>query len=253
LKITFLGTGTSQGIPVIACDCEVCLSNNQKDKRLRTSAMIEIDGLTIVIDSGPDFRQQMLRENVKKLDAILFTHAHKDHTAGLDDIRAFNYVQQKPIDLYAETRVHDSLKMEFAYIFAEDHYPGIPEIKSYTIDEKPFYIENVLIEPIRVLHYKLAILGFKINDFVYITDANYIDNEVIEIIKNCNTFVINGLRHQKHISHFSLSEAIEIIKKVKPKQAFITHISHQLGLHQSVEASLPSSVHLAYDGLILKL
>jgi phosphoribosyl 1,2-cyclic phosphate phosphodiesterase len=249
LKITFLGTGTSQGIPVIACSCPVCHSSDPFDKRLRTSVLIEIDKYTIVIDSGPDFRQQMLKANVHELDAILFTHEHKDHIAGLDDIRAFNYVQQKPIDIYAEERVHWALKQEFAYVFAEQKYPGIPQVTMHLIDNKPFDIGQVIITPIRVMHMRLPTLGFRIGDFTYITDANYISEEEKEKIFGTKHLVINGLRKQKHISHFSLSEALLLIEEISPKRAYITHISHQLGFHKDIQAELPPNVLLAYDNL----
>jgi len=251
LKVTFLGTGTSQGVPVIACLCPTCKSTDSRDKRLRTSAMVEVNGITIVIDSGPDFRDQMLRANVQKLDAILFTHEHRDHIAGLDDIRAFNYVQQKPMDVYAEERVQRAIKQEFDYIFAEHKYPGVPQVNLHKIDNEPFTIHGVTIVPIRAMHMRLPLLGFRIADFTYITDANYIKEEEKQKIKGSEYLVINGLRKQKHISHFALSEALELVNEMKPKRAFITHISHQMGFHKEVEAELPANVVLAYDGLVL--
>jgi len=249
MKITFLGTGTSQGIPVIACGCEVCNSSNPKDNRLRVSVMIEVDGKNIVIDSGPDFRQQMLRENVKTLEAVVFTHEHKDHVAGLDDVRAFNYFSGKHMDVYANEQVQVALKREFHYVFSGDNYPGIPRINVHTIDTAPFDVSGVKFIPIQVLHYKLPVLGFRVNDFTYITDANYISEEEIEKIKGTKVLVLNALRREKHISHFTLEEALELVKKINPEKAYFTHISHQLGLHDEVSKELPSNVELAYDGL----
>ena len=251
LKVTFLGTGTSQGVPVIACQCEVCLSDDIMDKRLRTSVMLECDGNNIVIDSGPDFRQQMLRNKVTRLDAIMFTHEHKDHIAGLDDVRAFNYVQQKPTDIFAEERVQRAIKQEFAYIFAEFKYPGVPQVNMHSVDNTQFYIGNTKIIPIRVMHMRLPILGFRVEDFTYITDANFISDAEKEKIKGTRFLVLNGLRKQKHISHFSLSEAIGLIEEINPERGFITHISHQLGLHNTVSKELPSNISLAYDGLVI--
>lgn len=253
MKVTFLGTGTSQGIPLIACGCDVCSSENAKDKRLRVSIMIEVDGKNIVIDSGPDFRQQMLREKVKTLEAIVFTHEHKDHVAGLDDVRAFNYFTGRHLDVYANEQVQVALKREFHYIFSGDNYPGIPKVNVITIDTDPFLVSGVKFTPIQVLHYKLPVLGFRVNDFTYITDANYIAEEEIEKIKGTKVLVLNALRREKHISHFTLMEALELVKKINPDKAYLTHISHQMGLHDEVSKELPSNVELAYDGLQLEL
>jgi len=253
LKITFLGTGTSQGVPVILCNCQVCKSFDLRDKRLRTSIMIEVDKQTFVVDTGPDFRQQMLLSKAKNVDAILFTHEHKDHIAGLDDIRAFNYVQKKPMDVYAEARVQEALKLEYAYVFAEFKYPGIPEMNMHLIENHPFNIGNTTIIPIRVMHYRLPIFGFRIKDFTYITDANFIADEELEKIKNSKVLVINALRKKEHISHFTLKGALEILEKVKPEKAFITHISHQMGLHSEEEKLLPDYVKFAYDSLEIRL
>jgi phosphoribosyl 1,2-cyclic phosphate phosphodiesterase len=249
LKLTFLGTGTSQGVPVIGCKCDVCVSKDNKDKRLRTSAMVEINDCVLVIDTGPDFRQQMLRENVEHLTAILYTHEHKDHIAGMDDIRAFNYIHQKPVDLYASSQVEEALKREFHYVFSGEQYPGIPQINLHHIDNENFKIQDVCIEPIALLHYKLPVLGFKIHDLVYITDANYISDTEKEKIKNCKVLVLNALRIEQHISHFTLNEALELVKELKPEKAYFTHISHQLGLHKEVQKILPDNVFLAYDEL----
>ena len=261
MKVIFLGTGTSQGVPVIGCTCKVCTSSDKKDARLRTSVLVQADGLNIVIDSGPDFRQQMLSVGIKRLDGLVFTHAHKDHIAGLDDIRGFNYVQKEAINVYCNAIVEDQIRKEFAYIFDEIKYPGVPELNIHRINKNlPFEIGNsVRIEPIEVMHYKLPVLGFKITEtkssesFVYITDANFIASAEIEKIKNCNTLVLNALRKEKHISHFTLNEAIEVIERINPKHAYLTHISHQLGIHKEVSADLPVPVQLAYDGLTIEI
>lgn len=253
MKITFLGTGTSQGVPVIACDCEVCVSSNPKDNRLRVSVLVEVDDKVIVIDSGPDFRQQMLRANVKKLDAVLFTHEHKDHVAGLDDIRAFNYLHEKPMDVFADTRVQEALKREFHYIFSEYKYPGIPKLNIHTINSEPFDVEGVKIIPIEVMHHKLPILGFRIGDFSYVTDANFISTSEKEKLKGSKVLVLNALRREEHISHFTLMQALELIKELKPEKTYLTHISHQLGLHDVINAELPANVECAYDGLVISL
>ena len=249
--ITFLGTGTSQGVPVIACDCEVCTSADPHDNRLRSSIMIETDDKTMVIDSGPDFRYQMLREKVKKLDAIVFTHEHKDHVAGMDDIRAFNYRQNNAIDVYATERVQEALKREFAYIFAEFKYPGIPQINMHTIDLAPFDIGSLHLIPVEVMHYKLPVLGFRIGDFTYITDAKTVAQSEIEKIKGTKTLVINALQTQSHISHFTLDEAIEFAQLIGAEKTYLTHISHRLGLHKVMSADLPAGIEFAYDGLKL--
>jgi phosphoribosyl 1,2-cyclic phosphate phosphodiesterase len=253
VKITFLGTGTSQGIPIIACPCVVCQSADNKDKRLRTSVMIEEKGRTFVIDTGPDFRQQMLRENVKNLDAVIFTHEHKDHTAGFDDIRAFNFILKKRIDVYASERVQEAIRREFAYIFSDFKYPGIPEIDLHLIENKMLTINEVDFLPIEVMHYKLPVFGYRVGDFSYITDANYISDQEKEKIKNSKVLVLNALRREEHISHFTLQEAIDLVKELKPEMAYFTHISHQLGLHKEVEKELPDNIRLAYDGLKLEL
>lgn len=249
MKITFLGTGTSQGIPLIACECNVCQSTNPKDKRLRTSALIETDDMTAVIDSGPDFRQQLLRENVKKLDAVVFTHEHKDHIAGLDEVRAFNYLNGKPVDVWATERVQVALHREYPYIFSEEKYPGIPEINLHTIGTSPFTIHATEWLPVDVLHYRMPVKAFRIGDFGYVTDCNYIHDEEKEKLKGLKVLVINALRREKHVSHFTLAEALEMLQELKPERAYLTHISHQLGLHDEVSKELPPNVELAYDGL----
>ena len=249
MTITFLGTGTSQGVPVIACGCEVCTSADARDKRLRSSVMVEGDGKVIVIDSGPDFRQQMLREKVQHLDAIVFTHEHKDHIAGMDDIRAFNYKQNAPIDIYADTRVQAALKREYPYIFAEFKYPGIPEIAIHTIDNQPFEVSGIGFTPIEVMHYKLPVKGFRIHDFTYITDAKTIADGEKEKIKGSKTLVINALQKQTHISHFTLDEAIAFAEEIGAEKTYLTHISHRLGRHEEISKDLPLNIELAYDGL----
>lgn len=249
MTITFLGTGTSQGVPVIACDCEVCRSDDPRDKRLRSSIMIEDKEKVVVIDSGPDFRYQMLREHVQHLDAIMFTHEHKDHIAGLDDIRAFNYRQKGPIDVYADSRVQQALRQEFSYIFAEFKYPGIPQLNLHTINGHPFSIGSMRITPIEVMHYKLPVLGFRINDFTYITDAKTISEQEKAKIKGSGILVINALQREEHISHFTIDEAIAFATEIGAEKTYFTHISHRLGRHVEVSRLLPRGIELAYDGL----
>jgi phosphoribosyl 1,2-cyclic phosphate phosphodiesterase len=249
IKATILGSGTSQGVPLIACNCLVCNSNDVKDKRLRSSIKIEVENKTFVIDSGPDFRQQMLRSNTKQLNALIFTHEHKDHIAGMDDIRAFNYVNKSAIDVYATYRVEEALKREYAYIFSDEKYPGIPEINLINIENKPFFVQDIEVIPIQVFHYRLPVLGFRFGDFTYITDANFINDSEKEKIKGSKVLIVNALRREQHISHFTLEEAIALGKELQVPQIYFTHISHQLGLHIEVEKELPSGFHLAYDGL----
>ncbi|AMM52556.1 hypothetical protein TH61_17100 [Rufibacter sp. DG15C] len=253
MKITLLGTGTSQGVPVIGCECEVCRSLDYRDKRLRVSVHLEIDGKSLVIDSGPDFRQQMLRERIKRVDALLFTHEHKDHTAGMDDIRAFNFMQHMDMPVYADPRVLKQLQQEFSYIFTNATYPGIPRVELYPIQNEPFTVMGQQVIPIAVMHHKLPVFGFRIGDFTYITDANYISDEEKEKIKGSKVVVLNALRKEPHISHFSLSEALTLLEELAPEQAYLTHISHLLGLHREVEQELPPNVRLAYDGLTFTL
>ncbi|HNT92227.1 MAG: MBL fold metallo-hydrolase [Bacteroidales bacterium] len=249
MKFTFLGTGTSQGVPVIACECAVCTSADPKDNRLRTSLLVETALNTIVIDAGPDFRQQMLNEKVKKLDAILLTHEHKDHIAGMDDLRAFNYKSQSAIDIYAEERVQAAVRKEYAYVFSEYQYPGVPKMELHTIDNYSFTINGDTIIPLRVFHYRLPIFGFRIGDMAYITDANYISEETKEKLFGVKYLIVNALRKEKHISHFSLGEALDLIREISPRKAYITHIGHQMGKHAEVNSELPVNVTLAWDGL----
>jgi phosphoribosyl 1,2-cyclic phosphate phosphodiesterase len=250
IKVTFLGTGTSQGVPVIGCQCEVCSSENPKDKRLRSSIFIETETANIVIDTGADFRQQMLREKVRKLDAVLFTHEHKDHTAGLDDIRPFNFLQKKNMPLYATKKVLGQIQQEFAYIFAEKRYPGIPQVELHEISkEKSFCVEQTKITPIEVFHHRLPVLGFRIENFTYITDANYIASEEMAKIYGSKILVINALQREKHISHYNLEEAIAVAQHIGAEMTYFTHISHKMGLHDEVSKELPENIKIAYDGL----
>jgi phosphoribosyl 1,2-cyclic phosphate phosphodiesterase len=249
VKITFLGTGTSQGVPVIACECAICQSSDPRDKRLRASILVETSANTIVIDAGPDFRQQMLNARVKRMDAILLTHEHKDHIAGMDDLRAFNFKSQAAIDIYAEERVQAAVRNEYAYVFSENHYPGVPRMELHNIDNYNFEIRGDVIIPLRVFHYRLPVFGFRIGDMAYITDANYIPEETKEKLIGVKYLVINALRKEKHISHFSLDEALGLIREVSPRKAYITHIGHQMGKQAEVNRELPVNVTLAWDGL----
>ncbi len=254
MEITFLGTGTSQGVPVIACNCNVCDSKDLRDKRLRSSIMINSKGLNYVIDTGPDFRQQMLREGVQDVRALLFTHEHKDHVAGMDDIRAFNFKHKKDMHVYCDMNVQQALLREYPYVFSDFKYPGVPEIVLHQIDkETPFDIGDETFIPIEVMHYKLPVLAYRINNFTYITDAKTVSETEINKIKGSEVLVVNALRKKEHISHFNLEQALDFIDKVKPKRAYLTHISHLLGTHESVQQELPPNVYLAYDGLKLKV
>ncbi len=253
MKVVFLGTGTSTGVPLIGCQCEICRSSDPRDQRLRASVYIETENAKIVLDTGPDFRTQMLANQLNDLDAVVFTHNHKDHTAGLDDIRPINYLLNKKVDVYAEENVQKTLKMEFPYIFQEQDYPGVPQITLHTIDENPFEINGTKILPIRVIHKTLPVLGFRVQDFTYVTDANFIADEELEKIKGSKIFVINALRKEPHYSHFTLQEALDIIEKVQPERAYLTHIGHNMGLFDDVQRQLPENVFLSYDGLALNL
>lgn len=248
MKLTFLGTGTSQGIPVIACDCDVCQSADLKDKRLRTSVLIESDSTSVAIDSGPDFRQQMLNCNQKKLDAIIFTHEHKDHVAGLDDVRAFNFRSKKDMEVYASQNVIDALKREFHYVFNEFKYPGVPSLNLNLINKDSiFNIGDIEFKTIQVFHYKLPVYSYRINDLVYVTDANKVESEEVDKMIGCKVLIINALRKEKHISHFSLEQAIEFSEKVGAQKVYLIHLSHLMGKHEDLE--LPEHIEIAYDGL----
>ncbi|MFQ3214402.1 MAG: phosphoribosyl 1,2-cyclic phosphate phosphodiesterase [Marivirga sp.] len=251
--ITFLGTGTSQGVPVIACECAVCSSVDFRDKRLRTSIHIQIDNKSLVVDTGPDFRCQMLRERINHLDAVLFTHAHKDHTAGLDDVRSYNFKQKYDMPVYGRHDVLEQLQQEFSYIFASNKYPGVPRVVLHKIENKPFTVQGIDILPIDVLHYKLPVFGFRIKDFTYITDVNSISDVEKEKIKGSKVLVLSALQKEDHISHFNLYQAIDLINELNIPQAYLIHMSHRLGLHAAIETELPAHINLAYDGLKIKL
>jgi phosphoribosyl 1,2-cyclic phosphate phosphodiesterase len=251
LTITFLGTGTSSGVPMIACDCEVCRSVDPRDTRLRSSIMVQSATTTLVVDSTPDFRYQMLRASVRKLDAIVFTHPHKDHIAGLDDVRAFNYFSQQPMQIFANEMTQMNIIREFPYAFAETRYPGVPEIHINQIDMDPFTVGDITVTPILVWHMRMPVLGFRFGNFTYITDANRIDAAEMDKIRGSSHLVLNALRHEKHISHFTLSEAVAVAQELKVPNVYFTHISHQLGLHELINAGLPPGIQLAYDGLII--
>ena len=240
---------------MIGCDCAVCRSLDPRDQRLRVAVHVAVGGRSLVIDTGPDFRQQMLRARVSHLDAVLFTHEHKDHTAGLDDVRAFNFRQQQEMPVYAEPRVLNQLKQEFAYIFAEQKYPGVPQVRLHPIetDDQPFEVAGVVVQPLRALHYRLPVLGFRIGGFAYLTDANFIGPATLEQLRGADTIVLNALRREPHISHFSLGQAVEVLENLGPRRAYLTHISHQLGRHREVEAELPPWIRLAYDGLKIEV
>ncbi|AEA42038.1 MBL fold metallo-hydrolase [Fluviicola taffensis] len=247
---TILGSGTSQGIPVIACDCHVCTSQKVEDNRLRCSVLLEIEGKNYVIDAGPDFRQQMLKFQVKNLEAVLFTHEHKDHMAGLDDVRAFNFKESRDMDIYCTKAVEEALRREYHYAFEEDKYPGIPQLNIITIENEPFRLSNTIpIVPVEVMHYFMPVLGFRIGDFAYITDAKTVSAKEIEKLKGVKVLIVNALRKEPHISHFNLEEALHFIQEVKPEKAYLTHISHLFGTHAEIESELPENVFAAYDGL----
>ena len=251
MKITLLGTGTSQGVPVIACNCEVCLSNDYRDNRLRSSVMVEVDNKTIVIDTGPDFRQQMLREKVQKVDAVIFTHEHKDHVAGMDDVRAYNHKWKQDVQVYCSNRVEEALKREYHYIFSGNNYPGIPKINMNIIDNNEFDISGIKIIPISVLHYKMPVFGFRIKNFVYLTDVSFIPEDEKYKLKDLDLLIIDSLRKEKHISHFNLEESLDLINEVKPKRSLFTHISHYMGKHKELTQELPKNIAPGYDGQVI--
>lgn len=254
MQITLLGTGTSGGVPVLTCRCPVCTSLDYRDKRLRVSVWLEIEDKSFIIDTGPDFRQQALRERIETLDAVIFTHEHKDHTAGLDDIRPYNYFRGiKEMSIFAHPRVLEQLKREYQYAFEENKYPGVPLLKTIEIGSTPFEVYGETFTPIQAMHYKLPVLGFRIGDFTYITDANFMEETEIEKIKGSKVLVLNALQQAPHISHFNLEQAIELSQKIGAETTYFTHISHKMGLHREVEASLPLGMYLAYDGLKIKL
>lgn len=254
ITVTFLGTGTSQGVPFIGCTCPVCQSPDSRDKRLRSSVWIrDSGGTSVVIDTGPDFRYQMLRAGVKQLDALVYTHGHKDHVAGLDDVRAFNYWQQEAIPVFGTAATQEVLRREFHYVFNGDRYPGIPQLTLNTIHRRPFRIKSLTFLPVYTRHYQMEVLGFRVGDFTYITDANYISETELEKIKGSKVLVLNALRKEKHISHFNLEKAIAVARKTGAEHTYLTHISHQLGSHKDVSAELPAGIHLAFDGLEVRI
>ena len=253
MKITLLGTGTSQGVPVIACDCKVCKSSNTKDNRLRSSVMIEVDKQTLVIDTGPDFRQQMLRENVQNVDAVIFTHHHKDHVAGMDDVRAFNHKWKKDMDIFCNSITEKALRKEFPYVFSDMQYPGIPKVNVAIFENKKFHINNTAILPIKAKHYLLPVFGFRIYDFVYLTDISEISEKEKEKMQGADLIILDALRQSPHVSHLSLNQAVELLEELKPKKALLIHISHLMGLHDEVNKTLPENINLSYDGQVLCL
>lgn len=253
MQITFLGTGTSAGVPLIGCKCRVCSSSDPHDKRLRTSILIQHQELTIAVDCGPDFRQQMLRENVNRLDAILMTHQHKDHTGGIDDIRAFNFIHRQPVDLYCDYATELGIKDQYSYIFSETDYPFLPKLNFHRISKLPFRIGDIEILPIEVMHANMPVTGYRIEDFTYITDAKTVAEEERKKIRGTKTLVVNALRNEPHYSHFTLQEALDFVNDIQPQTAYLIHMSHQIGLHQEVTQQLPPQVHLAYDGLKIEI
>jgi phosphoribosyl 1,2-cyclic phosphate phosphodiesterase len=253
LKLTFLGTGTSQGVPLIGCHCRVCSSDDPRDKRLRTSALLTYGQEHIVIDAGPDFRQQMLANRVDTLRAILLTHEHADHIFGLDDIRSYNWIQKRPTDIYAEPRVHEAIKRIYHYVFLRWKYPGIPQMELHKLSDQPFMVDGLEFMPIRCYHHKLPVLGFRTGTLTYLTDTNNIPDEELDKIMGTEVLVVNALRRERHVSHFSLGEALDVIERIKPSKAYLTHISHAMGLYREVEKELPENVFLAYDGLQVDL
>lgn len=254
MRVTFLGTGTSQGVPVIACQCQVCQSQDKHDKRLRSSILITYNNHTVVVDTGPDFRYQMLREKVMHLDALLMTHSHKDHIAGLDDVRAFNYQQQESIPIYGTTELHHALKREFYYAFTEIKYPGVPKLDLIEIQAgQPLPLFGKVIMPIEVMHYKMPVLGFRIDNFAYITDAKFITEESRKLLEGVKVLVVNALQKEPHISHLTLQEAIDFANDIRAEKTYFTHISHRMGLHADVSKDLPKNMFLAYDTLQLEI
>jgi len=253
LSIEFLGTGTSQGVPMIGCPCAVCRSSDPRDKRLRTSALVRMDGRSLLIDAGPDLRQQALHSGIQELDAVLLTHEHMDHIAGIDDLRAFNFRQQRPMDIHANAATLAAVSRMFHYAFAEERYPGVPELRLHSIGKDGFNAGGIQVRPIEVMHHFLPVLGFRIGGLAYITDAKTLAPQVVNDLKGVDTLVLNALRMKEHISHLNLAEALELVRAIGPRRAFFTHISHMLGTDAEVSAQLPAGVELAYDGLVVEV
>lgn len=253
IKIQLLGTGTSSGIPMIGCDCQVCKSLNPKDNRLRSSILVQSATTTLVVDTTPDFRYQMLRTNTKHLDAVVYTHPHKDHMAGLDDIRAFNFFSQKPMDIYANSLTEEAVRHDFYYAFSKTKYPGVPELNLISINETPFFIGDIAVQPILVYHHKMPVYGYRFGDFTYITDANRIEPQQLEKIRGSKVLVLNALRKEAHISHFTLQDAVNLAMELAIPEVYFTHISHQLGLNDLINQELPPHIKLAYDGQVISL
>ncbi|MBL7851924.1 MAG: MBL fold metallo-hydrolase [Cyclobacteriaceae bacterium] len=253
MKITLLGTGTSQGVPVIGCGCEVCRSLDYRDKRLRTSVHLAVGAQSLIIDTGPDFRQQMLREDIRRLDAVIFTHSHKDHTAGLDDVRAYNFLQKMDMPVYGHAYVLQQLTSEYAYAFGPHRYPGIPQLKLHAITDEPFVVGDTTITPLPVMHLNMPVYGFRVKDFSYITDANAVSDMALDRLRGTRVLVLNALQREKHVSHFNLEEALMMAARIGAEKTYLTHISHKMGLHKEVEKELPAGVALAYDGLSFTL
>ena len=251
LTVEFLGTGTSSGVPMVACKCAVCKSADSKDKRLRSSVHLRSLSTSVVIDTTPDFRYQMLRSNIEQLDGVVFTHAHKDHIAGLDDVKAFNFIHQSVMPLFASKETADAIKRDFYYAFAEKKYPGVPSLEMHVKDDESFSVGDLDFQPIKVKHLHMDVMGYRIGDFTYITDANYISNEEKHKIVGSKVLVLNALRKEKHLSHFTLQEAIDLAVELQVPTTYFTHISHQLGLHEEVSKELPAGMFLAYDGLVI--
>lgn len=249
LKITILGSGTSQGVPVITCECKVCTSQDPKDKRLRSSILVTVGDKNIVIDTGPDFRQQMLNAQVKTLEAVVYTHEHTDHVIGMDDIRSFNFKQRKDMQLYCSVDVEEAIKRVFSYVFRTNPYPGIPKVNINSIENKPFDVAGLTFEPIEVMHFKMPVFGYRIGDFAYITDAKTVAPEEKAKLKGVKVLIVNALHKREHISHFNLEEALAFIEEIRPEKAYLTHISHYMGKHEEVERTLPANVRIAHDGM----
>lgn len=253
MKLTFLGTGTSQGVPVINCNCDVCSSMDHRDKRLRTSVHIEVDGKSFIIDTGPDFRQQVLTNHISKLDAVIFTHQHKDHVAGLDDVRGFNFSLNKDMPVYARAEVIEHLQKEFAYIFAAKKYPGVPRIVVHHIENRTFRAEGVPFTPIEVMHHKMPVFGYRTGNLAYITDAKTIHDVEKQKLEGTEVLIVNALQHQPHLSHLTFKEALTLIREINPRKAYLTHLSHNMGAHLDVNKLLPDHIRVAYDGLTIEI